>query len=212
MNCSGPLYASVTHNALEPLSAVPTDAVFFTHGMNVTEWLLGAAQRPSLPYMASIPISFPLTGLTELVQYLAVCCVPRLAPKEPHDCIAGITGRSQGIISVAIAASPTLESFIDDACEAIEWLLCSDCRVALEPRIVRDTVDGGGGVPSSVLSITGLSLEELATYINNANSHIPDDSFRYVTSPRLEACVVTGPDGLVSRLVGGKMRADLLLL
>ena len=43
---------------------------------------LGAAACPAVPYLASVPISFPLIELTQLVQYLVVCHVANLTPGE----------------------------------------------------------------------------------------------------------------------------------
>jgi hypothetical protein len=62
------------------------------------------------PISPSIPISFPLIGLTQLVQYLVVCHVANLTPGKFHSRLSGATGHSQGIVSaVVIAASGTFE-------------------------------------------------------------------------------------------------------
>jgi hypothetical protein len=74
-----------------------------------------------LPYLASVPISFPLIGLTQLVQYLVVRCVANLTPGELPSRISGATGHSQGIVSaVVIASSGTFEEFADNSQKAIK--------------------------------------------------------------------------------------------
>jgi fatty acid synthase subunit beta len=184
--------------------------MLFNFGMNVHEWLAGTVPRPPLPYLASVPVSLPLIGLTQLVQYAVACRVSGLTPGELRSRISGTTGHSQGIVSaVAIAASTSFESLTLNSCKAIKWLLCAGCRaqqafpvLSLEPSIVQDAVDGGEGVPTPMLSVTGLSLKDLQPLIKSANSHLPDNSKMFVSlhnGPR--AFVVTGPSRSLYGLV-----------
>src|SRR5215471_17807471 len=116
--------------------------------MDVVSWLSGGSLRPSTTYLASVPISFPLIGLTQLVQYLVVCRVSGLTPGELRDRISGATGHSQGIVSaVAIAASATFESFTENSLKALKWLFFSGLRgqqtfpvTSLDPSIVQDSI------------------------------------------------------------------------
>ena len=58
-----PFVQTLTEDVLAPL--VSEEA--FTHymfGLNVVSWLSGATARPAVPYLASVPVSFPLIGLT----------------------------------------------------------------------------------------------------------------------------------------------------
>lgn len=208
-----PFLATVTDEVLVPLAAEQDATTYYTYGLDVVAWLTGATPRPSTAYLASVPVSFPLIGLTQLVQYLVVCKVAGLTPAELRSRIVGATGHSQGIISaVAIAASGTFESFTENAHKALKWLFYSGLRgqeafpvVSLEPSIVQDSIEGGEGTPSPMLSITGLSLKELEPHIKKTNSHLPDNSKLHVSlhnGPR--AFVVTGPArslyGLVTSL------------
>ncbi|KAJ7808688.1 fatty acid synthase beta subunit [Mycena olivaceomarginata] len=128
----------------------------YTFGLDVVSWLSGASPRPSTTYLASVPVSFPLIGLTQLVQYFVACNVAGLTPGQYRDTIAGATGHSQGIVSaVAIAASDSYESFAANALKAVKWLFFSGLRgqqafpiIALEPSIVEDSVEGGEGMPT----------------------------------------------------------------
>ena len=61
---------SLTEGVLVPLVAEEEASTYYTFGLDVVSWLSGAAAHPAVPYLASVPISFPLIGLTQLVQYL----------------------------------------------------------------------------------------------------------------------------------------------
>jgi fatty acid synthase subunit alpha, fungi type len=70
----------------------------------------------------------------------------------------------------------------DNSSKVVKWLLLAGCRaqeifpvVSLEPGIVQDTLDGGEGLPSPMLSITGLLLKNLEPHIKNANAHLPEN-------------------------------------
>jgi len=208
-----PFITTMTNEVLEPLAATRQDTMFYSYGMNVTAWLSGEIHRPSTTYLASVPISAPLIGLTQLAQYLVVCRVSNITPAELRDRIVGATGHSQGLVSaVAIAASTTFESFMDNARKAIKWLFFSGLRgqqafpvTSLEPGIVQDTLDGGEGTPSPMLSVAGLSFNDLELHVKKTNSHLPDNSKITVSlrnGPR--TFVVTGPPrslyGLVTNL------------
>ncbi|KAF8656258.1 hypothetical protein AX16_002694 [Volvariella volvacea WC 439] len=212
-----PLIASflqtVSADVLVPLADAEQDSSFYTHGLDVAAWLSGEQPRPAVPYLASVPISFPLIGLTQLVQYLIVSKVAGLTPGDLRSRLTGATGHSQGIVSaVVISASETFEDFTENTRKALKWLFYSGLRgqqafplVALEPGIVQDTFDGGEGTPSPMLSVTGLPLNELEPHLKKTNSHLPPNSQLHVSlhnGPR--AFVVTGPSralyGLVTSL------------
>jgi len=195
------------------LAKEEVESSYFTYGLDVVSWLSGAVERPSVSYLASIPISLPLIGLTQLVQYLIVCCVTNLNPGQIRDRITGATGHSQGIVSaVVVSASGTFDDLTSNSRKALRWLFYSGLRgqqafppVAVEPSLVQDTLDGGEGTPSPMLSIAGLSFKDLDKQIVKTNSHLPANSRLAISlhnGPR--AFVVTGPPralhGLVTNL------------
>ena len=203
----------ITNEILRPLVATRQTSSFYNYGMDITSWLSGAIPRPPVAYLASIPISLPLIGLTQLIQYLAVCRVSGLTPGQLRDHIAGTTGHSQGVVSaVAISASTSYESFDVNAKKAIRWLFFCGMRaqeafpvLALEPGIIQDAIEGGEGQPSPMLSIKGLALSALRPHIEATNKHLPPNSLLAVSlynGPR--NFVVTGPPralyGLVTNL------------
>lgn len=186
---------------------------FYSKGLDVLAWLNGSIPRPPVEYLASIPISFPLIGLTQLTQYLVVTRVANLTPGDMRSLLAGATGHSQGIVSaVTISASATFDSFSQNTAKALKWLFYSGLRgqesfpvVSVESSIVQDCVEGGEGVPSPMLAVTGLPLRDLQKFINKTNAHLPDNSKLFVSlhnGPR--AFVITGPAralyGLVTNL------------
>ena len=210
-----PLVETISKDVLEPLAmkAETEGSAFYSHGLDVLSWLDDSALVPPVEYLASIPISFPLIGLTQLVQYLAACSVLNVTPGDMRELIQGTTGHSQGIISaVCIATSTTVASFIDNASKALKWLFYSGLRgqeafpvLALEPQIVKDAMEGGEGIPTPMLSITGLALDVLEKHIRDTNKHLPWNSklaLSLYNGPK--AFVVTGPAkplyGLVTSL------------
>ncbi|KAI0077780.1 fatty acid synthase [Panus rudis PR-1116 ss-1] len=204
---------TVTHDVLLPLAKESEETTYYTHGLDVVSWLDGAAPRPPTAYLASVPVSLPLIGLTQLVQYLVVARVSNLTPGDLRSRFAGTTGHSQGLVSaVAIAASTTHESFLENSLKALKWLFFCGLRgqqcfpiLAVEPGIIQDSIEGGEGAPSPMLSVTGLPLKALETHINKTNKFLPENSQLYISlhnGPR--AFVVTGPPralyGLVTNL------------
>ena len=208
-----PLITSITNEILGPLVVAHQASSFYNYGMDAISWLSGTIPRPPVAYLASIPVSLPLIGLTQLIQYLVVCCVSGLTPGQLRARIAGATGHSQGVVSaIAISASSSYESFNANAKKAIRWLFFCGMRgqeafpvLALEPGIVQDAIEGGEGQPSPMLSINGLELSALRSHIEATNKHLPLNSQLSVSlynGPR--NLVVTGPPralyGLVTNL------------
>ncbi|PCH42040.1 fatty acid synthase [Wolfiporia cocos MD-104 SS10] len=204
---------AVTQQVLLPLEEASQSNTYYAHGLDVISWLSGAKERPPTAYLASIPVSFPIIGLTQLTQYLVVCRAARLTPGEMRARLDGATGHSQGLVSaVVIAAATTLESFFEHSQRAIKWLFWCGQRgqrafpvLALEPSIVQDAIEGGEGAPSPMLSVTGLALKDLEGHIQKTNAHLPANSQLQVSlhnGPK--AFVVTGPAralyGLVTSL------------
>ncbi|KAG8840624.1 3-oxoacyl-[acyl-carrier-protein] synthase, partial [Serendipita sp. 411] len=209
------LIQHVSKNVLQPLAvkAENDGSSFYAYGLDVISWLDGSSSVPPVDYLASIPVSFPLIGLTQLVQYLATCRASNLHPGEMRALFKGATGHSQGIVSaVCIAASGCIDSFQKNTEKALTWLFYSGLRgqeafpvLAMDPALVKNSVDGGEGTPSPMLGVTGLALGVLEKHINATNKYLPTNSRMAISlfnGPR--AFVVTGPArslyGLVTSL------------
>ena len=71
-----------TEDILIPLTEAEDDSTFYTYSLNIVSWLSGTVPHPAVFYLVLVPVSFPLIGLTQLVQYLFVCRVANLTPGE----------------------------------------------------------------------------------------------------------------------------------
>ena len=208
-----PFVVVMMSQVLIPLAATWESTHYYAHGMDVLAWLTGASPRPPVSYLASIPVSYPLIALTQLVQYLIVCRTSNLTPGELRSRLAGTTGHSQGLGSaIAIAASTSFESFLENSAKMLKWSFFSAMRgqdffpvLALEPTIVKDAIEGGEGAPTPMLSVAGLLLKDLERHIKQTNEHLPENSQIQVSLYNAQkAFVVTGPPralyGLVTSL------------
>ena len=208
-----PFVADMVNIVLVPLAAKWESTNYYGYGLDVLSWLSSASARPPVPYLASIPVSYPLIALTQLVQYLIVCRVANLTPGELRSRLAGTTGHSQGLGSaIAIAASDSFESFSENSAKMLKWSFSSSLRgqelfpvLALEPSIVADAIEGGEGIPSPMLSVTGLQLKDLEAHVTKANAHLPENSKLQVSLHNAQKVfVVAGPPralyGLVTNL------------
>lgn len=208
-----PFVAAMTNDILIPLATAREDTNYYSYGLDVLSWLTGAAPRPPVSYLASIPISYPLIALTQLVQYLVVFRAANLTPGELRSRLAGTTGHSQGLGSaIAISASSTLESFFENSAKMLKWSFFSALRgqeffpvLAVEPSIVKDAIEGGEGAPTPMLSVAGLLLKDLEVHVKQTNSHLPENSQLQISLHNAQKVfVVTGPPralyGLVTSL------------
>lgn len=194
----------ITKQVLEPLAAKAEAAghAYYSAGLDLISWLDGSKPRPSIEYTASIPVSLPLIGVTQLAQYLVSCSVTDLSPGQMRDLFKGATGHSQGVVSaVAIATSDSLESFHTNALKAVKLLFYIGLRgqesfplLSIEPAIVADAVENNEGVPTPMLSVAGLSLASLEGHVKKVNAHLPSNSKLAVSlHNRPTNHVVTGP-------------------
>ena len=208
-----PFLRDTVDEVLKPLTSTSQDTSFYEHGMDVISWLTEATPRPPVAYLASVPVSFPLIGLTQFTQYLVAARVSGLSPAELSARFSGASGHSQGLVTaIAISSSKDDASFVDNARKALKWLFFAGLRgqqlfpvLALEPSVVQDSIDGGEGQPTPMLSINGLQLEDLQPHISKTNKHLPENSQLGVSlhnGPR--TFIVTGPPralyGLVTNL------------
>ncbi|KAG8905251.1 3-oxoacyl-[acyl-carrier-protein] synthase [Tulasnella sp. 403] len=209
------LITAVSTQVLQPLAqqADLDGHPYYAYGLDVLSWLNGSSARPPLDYLVSIPVSLPLIGLTQLVQYLVTLRVANLTPGEFRSRVAGTTGHSQGIVSaVVIAASDSFDSYTENVLKATKWLFYMGLRgqeffpvLAIEQSIVADCVENGEGAPSPMLNVSGLGLAALEAEIKKTNKHLPANSqlgISLYNGPKNH--VVTGPPralyGLVTAL------------
>ncbi len=56
-----PFLQTIVDDLIE-LAEEEIESSYFTYGLNVVSWLTGVVERPSVSYLASVPISLPLIG------------------------------------------------------------------------------------------------------------------------------------------------------
>ncbi|WRT68297.1 uncharacterized protein IL334_005273 [Kwoniella shivajii] len=180
-----PLLTQITSLLLDLGEKADADGfAYYSHGLDLVSWLDGSSPRPTVEYLASIPLSLPLIGVAQLAQYVVSCRVADLTPGELRSKFKGATGHSQGVISaVAIASSSSWQSLNENILKAIKHLFYIGLRgqeafplLSLEPQIVADSVANNEGVPTPMLTIGGLSLKPLEGHIKKVNAHLPSNS------------------------------------
>lgn len=167
-------------------------------GFDVLRWISDAESRPANSYLMKAPVSLPLVGLIQLLNYWVTLKVLDWSPAELAAKIAGATGHSQGIISAAvIAASRTEDEFVRNSQQAMRLLFWIGLRAqqafpeaTLTPNIVRDSLENGEGHPTPMLSVSNLEESKLRAQIAACNEHLPADR-------QIELGLVNGPKSFV---------------
>jgi fatty acid synthase subunit beta len=157
---------------------------YYVDGLDVISWLNGSKPRPSVDYLASIPVSLPVIGITQLIQYVVSARIADVTPGDLREIIKGATGHSQGIISaVAVAASTSWESLEENIAKAVKFLFYIGLRgqeffplLSLDPEIVADANENNEGTPTPMLAVNGLSRKALEGHIEKVNKFLPENS------------------------------------
>ena len=155
----------------------------FTQGFEILKWLENPKETPNNEYLLSIPVSCPVIGIIQLLNYALTCKLLNYTPGDLKHHLKGATGHSQGLVTaVAIAESNSWESFQKSMKNAISLLFFIGCRcnevypnTSLPPSISQDSVENGEGEPSPMLSISNLSQKQVQDLINKTNSHLPKE-------------------------------------
>lgn len=173
-----------SHDTLnELIKSTPGAEKVFTQGFDLLEWLETPSKTPDVDYLLSIPISCPLIGVIQLVHYAVTAKLLDFTPGQLRDHLAGATGHSQGLVTaIAIAEADSWDSFYTIMKKAISLLFFIGVRcdlaypnTSLPPSIVKDSVENGEGTPSPMLTISNLSQEQVQSYIDETNSHLPKE-------------------------------------
>lgn len=209
------LLSTITDEVLLPLSdkAEIDGFTYYSQGLDLISWLDGTLKHPSEEYLASVPLSLPLIGVTQLVQYIVACRITDLTPGQMRSAFNGATGHSQGIVSaVAIASSDSWDQLETNVLKATKHLFYLGLRgqegfplLSIEPSIVADAIENNEGTPTPMLGVYGLSSKVLSGHIAKVNAHLPANSQIAISlNNSSTAFVVTGPAkalyGLVTAL------------
>lgn len=206
VNIYGPLVRPLVNDiaqVFQQLLASTEDArKVYTEGFDVLEWLDHPETTPSKDYLITAPVSVPLIGLIQLAHYQVTCKVLGLTPGEFRGYLSGATGHSQGILTaLAIARADSWNDWQVQTRRCAMTLLYVGYRsqlafpvTALAPTVLRDSEDNGEGVPSPMLAVRELSLEQLHHFVDETNKFLSPDkqvTVSLVNGPR--SFVVSGP-------------------
>ncbi|KAJ3372345.1 3-oxoacyl-[acyl-carrier-protein] synthase [Kappamyces sp. JEL0680] len=179
---------------LDPLLAAAANVL----DLDVVRWL-STKQHPPTEYSASVPVSLPLIGVTQLCQYYIACKILNLLPGEMRSQFRGASGHSQGIVSaVVVSVSDTFEAFVENFVKGIRLLSYIGKRaqealpkVYLDAKMVADCAAQEGS-PSYMLSINGIDLAYLQKTIAATNSFLGENCIAVSLFNGPKNFVVTG--------------------
>lgn len=191
-------YCTKIFDVLNDLSKHPDAHDFVSQGFNVLSWLEKPESQPSNDYLLSTPISLPLLGLIQLINYYVLLQSWNISPHELRNYFEGTTGHSQGIISsVVISSSSTIEEFFDNSIKGIKLLFWIGIRslavfpqTTLDPSVIKDSVANNEGIPTPMLAVSNLSLKELEKQVHATNAFLKEDQKIYIS-------LVNGPRNMV---------------
>ncbi|KAM0205669.1 hypothetical protein ACHAQD_009961 [Fusarium lateritium] len=192
---------------LELSNTDDTTIKLFYKGLELLEWLENPSRVPDPTYLASAPVSAPLIGLVQLAHYEVTCKILGLTPGQFRSRVAGTTGHSQGIITAAaVAMADDWVSWREATRNAITTLFWIGVRTqqvwdaqhrynTISEAMVQDSIDHGERKPSPMLSIRGLTREQLQTCITAARRYLKDGALCLGISMANEPkhFVVSGP-------------------
>ena len=155
----------------------------YPQALDFMRWLREPESTPPTSYLLSAPVSFPLIGLVQLVNYCVTCKVLRKSPGELLSRFKGLTGHSQGtVVAAAIATATTWEGFDRAVESALTTLFYIGYRsqqtypqTVLSKKIVQESINAGEGSPSPMLNVMNLSRTQVQDQIDQLNKHLPNE-------------------------------------
>ena len=186
---------------LKDLSRDPRAGKTYSRGLDLMAWLQKPDEQPEADYLITAPVSFPLIGLLQLVQYSLSCRLLGTDPQGLRDSLVGASGHSQGIVvALAISCADSWDSFYEAGKAALTILFWTGLRsqqiyspTSLHPALVQESVQNHEGIPGPMLSVRGLPHDILVDHVNATNSHLSEDKY-------ISICLTNGRSNLV---VGG---------
>ncbi|CBF73431.1 hypothetical protein AN7873.2 [Aspergillus nidulans FGSC A4] len=169
-----PLYA--LSKQLKGLASDVRAQDMYPHGLDVIGWLENPEARPSTDYLLSAPVSQPLIGLVQLLNYAITCKILNKSPGEFARHLSGSAGHSQGIVVAAMLATvvswPTFFDAASTALQVLFWIGCRSQQCYPSHSIPPSLVDQSERL-SPMLSVKGASRESLLKYLDEHNRHLP---------------------------------------
>ncbi|ORY33170.1 hypothetical protein LY90DRAFT_512116 [Neocallimastix californiae] len=169
---------------IQDLSLTPDFQHYYPEGLDIMKWLNQPESLPDDIYLDSAPVSFPLIGVAQLINYLIFFRTFRKTPDWARHLFVGSTGHSQGLISsVVISSSGTEEEYFENSKKAVTLLLLIGVRsqqvfpnIPLNLELLHEVVDNGdeNDKPTCMLSINGLSEKRIIPVVNKLNKYVED--------------------------------------
>jgi fatty acid synthase subunit beta len=185
-----PQLASFIHAVSNPLIHLAHDDQFkalFPYGLDVIKWLQESESRPPASYLTSAAVSFPLVGLSQVVQYAIACINLDQSPDELRHVLTGAIGHSQGIVVASfIAAADSWDSLCNAAQQAVELLFWIGCRCQNQLQ----GICPASTLSSCMLSVKGLCEADLQRHLDELNLYLPSEEGIYLA-------LINGPEHLV---------------
>ncbi|PWY77010.1 fatty acid synthase beta subunit [Aspergillus heteromorphus CBS 117.55] len=186
---------------LRNLSGLP-DSWFYYRGcsLDLETWVNDTSTIPGSELIAQAPISVPVIGALSLARYCVTCRILDLSPGELRALFCATTGHSQGLlISTTIAMSDSWDSFYENsllAVEALFWLGWECHRGVPHSSVPASRTDHNEDqiMPSYMLSVRGVTRQQLDGILNRINRALPEKSqiFLALVNAR-DQFVVAGP-------------------
>ncbi|PYH46494.1 fatty acid synthase beta subunit [Aspergillus saccharolyticus JOP 1030-1] len=161
---------------LKGLAADPRAHGMYPQGLDVLAWLEQPETRPSADYLLAAPVSQPLIGLVQLLNYYITCKILHKTPGELARHLSGAAGHSQGIVVAALLATVvSWPSFFDAARTALQVLFWIGCRAqqCYPPSSIPPALVDASERLSPMLSIKGATREQLLQHLAEHNKYLP---------------------------------------
>lgn len=176
----------------------PDAKEYLTKGFDILRWIDEPESRPPREYLFSAAVSLPLVGLIQLANYYITSKILGLTPAQLRDVMGATTGHSQGIVSAAvISLSATEAELIANANKALQVLFWIGLRsmqaypeVTLDPKIQADSLAHSEGMPTPMLAVANLTLDDLQVQVDVSNKFLSGNE-------RIEISLHNGPRAFV---------------
>ncbi|KAL6717773.1 beta subunit of fatty acid synthetase [Lecanora helva] len=177
------LVSSASKSLLTLSKSVDAASFYQRNCLDLRRWLENEDSSPDPEYLASAPISFPMVGLLNLANFCIMCKVAGISPGRAVEVMQAVTGHSQGVVVAAcVAKVKTWEDFsvATQLClKVLFWIGLyaheASPRSTLSAQQIQDHRDHNENTPSPMLSIIGLSYQEIDSLVVNANKHLPTE-------------------------------------
>ncbi|KAJ2597032.1 hypothetical protein GGF39_003215, partial [Coemansia sp. RSA 1721] len=154
----------------------------YPKGLCVSKWINNTLAVPDSQYLISSPVSIPLVGLVQLMQFMVLYKTLGVTPGELARRFDVATGHSQGITSAVLLSTLTdvEDSFVSGSKKALGlWMLTGALPqlafpyFRLNQRRNSPQYKNVDAKPTPMVSVQGLTRSQLTKIIDNFNAGQP---------------------------------------